>query len=402
MRASSAANPGDAGEQARTAGRDALSLALIDARNRTLRWLARFETTGRLFGGGEPGDPVPLHGAGRVGWLQEWWIARNVHRLRAAHAGPGGLRLPGIEPAFDGIFGLPDCAAPLQALPAADEVRRYLLATLEQTLDLLAACPPDDEALAVYRYVLQLEDRLCEAFAVAAQRLGVAPGDAASPQGAAPARPAREPLWMPAQRFTVGNAGAGWVPAAERGGHAESVPDFEIDAQAVSWERFVEFVEDGGYDREALWQPSSWQWLQAQQRRAPRYVEQLRGGVLATRFGVTQRVPGAQAATHLSWHEADAWCRWAGRRLPTEPEWELAACTARSRGFVWGDVWEWVAGTARPWPGGPALPTAAVPPRRVLRGASSWTPQRAVHVRQRRFVAAERDELFCGFRSCAA
>ena len=402
MRASSAANTGDAGAQARTAGRDALSLALIDARNRTLRWLACFEAAGTLAGAGLPGDPVPLHMAGRAGWLQEWWIARNVHRLRAEVAGAGGPRLPGIEAGFDEVFGAPADAAGLPVLPGVDEVRGYLLATLEQTLDLLATCPPDDEALAVYRWVLQHEDRLCEAFAVAAQALGTAPGEAASPQGPAPSRPQREPLWIPAQRFTVGSAGPGWVPPAERGGLEEAIPDFEIDAQAVSWARFAEFVDDGGYDREALWQPASWEWLQAQQRRAPRHVEQLRGGVLATRFGVTQRVAGAQPVVHVSWHEADAWCRWAGRRLPAEPEWELAACTARSRGFAWGDVWEWVAGTARPWPGAPAWPAAGGLPRRVLRGASSWTAPRAVHVRQRRFVDAARDGLFCGFRSCAA
>lgn len=386
---------------ARTTGRDGLSLALIDARNRTLRWLARFEEAGRLLGNGD-GGPVPLHMAGRAGWLQEWWIVRNVRRGRAEAAPSGGLRLPGVDLRFDRCFGDGGPVPPaVDVLPGADEVRAYLQTTLEQALDLLAGSPEDDEALHVYRCALQQEDRLAEAFAVVAQALGIEPGEAAAPNGPPPARVAREPLWMPAQRFVVGTPPGGWVPAAERWAHEEAIPEFEIDAQAVSWERFVEFAEDGGYDREDLWRPASWRWLQAQGRRAPRHVEQLRHGVLLTRFGRVCRAAAAQAAVHLSWHEADAWCRWAGRRLPTEPEWELAAATARSRGFVWGDVWEWVAGHARAWPGGPAVvPTH--PPRRVLRGASSWTAARVVHVRQRRFVVGERDELFCGFRSCSA
>jgi formylglycine-generating enzyme required for sulfatase activity len=382
-------------------GADALSLALIDARNRSLRWLARFEQGGQLLGDGSGAGPVALHLAGRAAWLQEWWIVRNVHRLRAEAGAAGGLRLPGVDTRFDLWFG-----SGARALvegndaPTPDDVRGYLQTTLEQTLDLLAVCPGDDEALYAYRCALQHEDRLSEAFAVAAQTLGMAPGDAAAPNGPPAARVPREPLWIPSQRLRLGSPPGGWVPPAERWAHEESVPEFEIDAQAVSWARYVEFADDGGYDRAELWHPQAWAWLQAQGRRAPRHVEQLRNGVLLARFGSVQQAPAAQAAVHISWYEADAWCRWAGRRLPTEPEWELAASTAASRGWLWGDVWEWTAGTARAWPGGPA-PTSTATARRVLRGASSWTAARAVHVRQRRFVAGDRDDLFCGFRSCA-
>jgi formylglycine-generating enzyme required for sulfatase activity len=170
----------------------------------------------------------------------------------------------------------------------------------------------------------------------------------------------------------------------------------------------VPFAEDGGYDDSRWWSPEGWAWLQATGRRAPRGVEQWRGGVVLERFGRLVRVDASQAAAHVAFHEAQAWCRWAGRRLPTEVEWELAAASAGSRGFTWGDVREWAAGRARLWPAAAGLRVAGFrapdPVRglRVLRGASSWTPARDRHLRARGFVEPGCDALFCGFRSCSA
>jgi formylglycine-generating enzyme required for sulfatase activity len=400
----------------RSGGRDLLSLALIDARNRTLRWLGAFEAAERLRGG-EDHCVAPLWLAGRAGWFQEWWISRHVQRLRGEAADPASPRLASIEPRADAWFGTcPGAPWVADDLPTAADVRSYLAATLETTLELLAAADESDVALHFWRAALLHEDRLAEAFAGAAQWLQVDPREAGAPCGAPPARVQREPLWLPARRFALGSLPGGLVPPNERWAHEEAVPEFEIDAQPVSWARFVEFAEDGGYDDERLWTRAGWQWAQAQGRRAPRGVEQLRGGVLQLRAGRMQRVAASQSAVHASWYEADAWCRWAGRRLPTELEWELAACTAASRGFVRGDVWEWAAGTARAWSGAAAagvppfspLPSASTwaadpdaEPMRVLRGASSWTVPRCAHPKARRFASPARDDLFCGFRSCA-
>jgi iron(II)-dependent oxidoreductase len=392
-------------QAARNADREGLSLALMDARNRTLRWLACFESAGKLLGG-EGHPAVPLRLIGQAGWRQEFWLSRHVQRARGEAGDARSLRLASIDHQADGWYS-PDHGADWAAgaAPSAADVRSYLAATLDTTLELLAAAAPADDTMHLFRVVLLQEDRLAERLAVAAQWLQVEPGEAAAPCGPAPARLQREALWMPAQRFMLGSAPGGLVPPNERWAHAVELPDFEIDAQPVSWARFVEFAEDGGYDDAHVWSPEGWAWAQAEGRRAPRGVEQLRGSVLLQRGPEVRRAPGGQAAAHLSWFEADAWCRWAGRRLPTEVEWELAACNAGSRGFVWGDVLEWAAGTARGWPGGGA-PVAgfAAPPaaQRVLRGASSWTLPRAAHPKARRFAAAERDDLFCGFRSCAA
>ncbi len=420
-----AANLDDA-ESTRRAGRELLSLALIDARNRTLRWLAAFEAAGQL--GGAAGHPaLPWRLLGRAGWFAEYWIARNLRRGQGEVADSNAPRLASLEPRaddwFDGRIESAAASSPTSgsesagatdAAPDASTLRTYLADTLEVTLELLASNDETDAALHFFRLALLHEDRLAETLAVAAQWLDVNAGDEAHPCGPPPARAQRAPLWLPAGVFMLGSQPGGLVPPNERWAHAVELPECEIDAQPVSWARYIEFAEDGGYDDCRLWSAAGWAWAQAEGRRAPRGVEQLRGGVLLRRRGAMQRAPAAQAAVHLSWYEADAWCRWAGRRLATEPEWELAACTAASRGFVWGDVAEWVGGSARAWPGGDSagvagfspLPgstvaTNAEPAARVLRGASSWAVSRCRHPRARRFVGASRDDLFAGFRSCA-
>ncbi len=385
----------------RHADRELLSLALIDARNLLLRWLEVFER--RDLDGDTSAGLSARALAAHAGWYQEAWIARHLQRSRGEHADPQAPRLPSVEPLADAWFD-PGAAGP----PSADAARRYLGDTLELTLDLLSGAGDDDDALHVYRAALLHEDRLCEALAerAAALQLRRQP-DPAPPFSPLPARVAREPLWMPAARLQLGSARGGFVPDLERWAEEVALPEYEIDAQAVSWERYIEFAEDGGYDHEAFWSEAGWRWLQATGRRAPRDVEQLRGGVLVQRLGELQRAPAGQAALHLSRHEAEAWCRWAGRRLPTEPEWELAALTARSRGFVWGDVFEWVAGSARPWTGHAETPGSLdrLPPPRtqgVLRGASFMTALRWRHPKARRCMPPGADLAFCGFRSCAA
>jgi formylglycine-generating enzyme required for sulfatase activity len=138
-------------------------------------------------------------------------------------------------------------------------------------------------------------------------------------------------------------------------------------------------------------------------------VEQLQGGVLVQRGLGTrarlERAPPQQAAAHVSRHEAEAWCRWAGRRLPTDAEWEHAATTLPRLGFAFGDVHEWVLGRARAWDGAGPWPAAALdtpePGLGVLRGPSWATPARWRTASARRFAAPDDDTLAAGFRSCA-
>jgi formylglycine-generating enzyme required for sulfatase activity len=300
-----------------------------------------------------------------------------------------------MDPEADAWWAEPP-SDPAASIPSADTVRAYLGATLEITLDLLDGAAEDDAALHFFRAALFEEDALVRRFVALAQARGVAAARSLLP--ARSLRPARAAVGWPSQRWRLGSERGGFVPAEERWAHEESVPEFEIDAQPVTWSQFAEFVEDGGYDEREHWSEPGWQWLQADGRRTPRDVEQMRGGVLLQRFGRLVRVPAGEAIAGLTAHEADAWCRWAGRRLPTEIEWELVASQGASRGITWGDVAEWTAGRAHAWPGGPSVVAAGA---RVQRAAAWFEPRRLAHPKARRFVAPERDDGFAGLRSCA-
>jgi formylglycine-generating enzyme required for sulfatase activity len=376
--------------QARHGGREWLSLALLESRNEVLARLALVKP-GKGTG---LSDAEPARLAARAGWFQEWWLARHVQRARGETADAASPRLPGIEPRAEAWLrrgGIDDL----------DEIRAYLGQTLEQTLDLLGHAEDDETGLYFFRVGLQHDDRVAE-------RLG----HLLAPLLPAP-RAQREALGVPAQRWCLGSDAGGFVPWGERWAHEVAVPEFEIDAQCVNWSQYAEFAEDGGYDRRECWSESGWEWLSKDGRRAPRDVEQLAGSVLVSRGGQLLRAPQQQAAMQVTRYEAEAWCRWAGRRLPTEPEWEVAAHVAARRGFVWGDVLEWVAGSARSFPGaGERVPPATLdlllPAERtagvsagVLRGCTSATPARWRHAKARRFVLPHDDRQRSGFRSCA-
>jgi ergothioneine biosynthesis protein EgtB len=404
----------------RQAGRAPLSLALIDARNHTLHLFGQYQ---RALESSQWAVPLlatlnpPLWELGHVAWFQERWIGRNLQRARGVQCDSMQAGLASIESNADRWWDSDQVAHDLRwtlDLPRVESCRAYLLDTLESTLELLEKAGDDDDALYFYRLCLFHEDMHAEAFSYMAQTLGLPLDKPLQAAFTPPPMTLRAPLLVPATTWQMGSAGgAGFSFDNERAAHAISVPEFEIDAQPVTWAQYVEFVADGGYDRPELWQPEGWHWLQglaaSEGRRGPRYVEQIgvgSGAVLQTRFGQTMRMQGSQPAMHMSWWEADAWCRWAGRRLPAEVEWEVAAHTAARRGFFWGNVWEWMGTTFRPYPGFVADPyrTYSEPwfgTHKVLRGASFATRARMKHPKYRNFYLPGRDDIFCGFRSCA-
>ena len=397
----------------RHAGKGLLSLALMDARNHTLRWLAIYE---EALAAKQFVVPLsaelnpPLWELGHLGWFQEWWIARNMQRQRGPTCDPTITRLASVEHHADRWYDsstVPHDTRWQLDLPDLLATKQYLADTMDVTLELLDGSDETDDALYFYRLALFHEDMHGEAFASMAQTLDMAVPNAKELMQSPASNAPREPLLFPATRWSLGSGPGGFVFDNEKWAHDVSVPEFEIDAQAVTWAQYSEFVEDGGYDEERFWSAAGWAWLQAGQRRTPRHVDQMRQGVLQQRFGRLVRVPMSQAAVHVSCHEAEAWCRWADRRLPTEVEWEVAAHQGASRGFRWGDVWEWTASSFRPYPGFSADPYLDYSNpwfgnHRVLRGASFATRARMRSAKYRNFYLPWRDDIFSGFRSCAA
>ena len=377
----------------RRAGRELLSLALMDARNHTLSLMAHYEQALAASGWVVPKRPElnpPLWELGHIGWFQERWIARNPQRHLGMRCDPFAPLLASrqlhADRWWDSSLVAHDSRWTLD-LPDFETIKSDLLITLEETLDLLGHTPDEDDALYFYRLALFHEDMHGEALTYTAQNLGL-PLSLPVPMPLVQ----REPIRVPATRWTLGlDAGHGFTFDNERPAHEVAVPEFEIDAQAVSWAQYLEFVSDGGYDRPELWQPSGWDWLVMQAR-----DEQSK----------TLHRRGQQPAMHLSWWEADAWCRWAGRRLPSELEWEVAAHKAARFGFRWGDVWEWTSSRFMGYPGFVADPYRDYSEpwfgtHQVLRGASFATRARMKSPKYRNYFLPGRKDIYSGFRSCA-
>jgi gamma-glutamyl hercynylcysteine S-oxide synthase len=406
----------------RQAGADVLSLALIDARNRTLHLMAEFErlvpdlhfakdlSVPRMS---EVLPPVWL--LGHVGWFQEYWVGRNTQRHLGLQCPQQPALLASIEPRADACFD-PRLSSRAerwtQTFPDLLSIKSYLLETLETSLELLEKAAPTDEGLYFFRLALAREDQMGEQFIVMAQALGLK-----LPAQPPLARASREPILVPERTWRMGADAQGFAFDNEWPQHEVRVPEFEIDSQPVSWAQYTEFVSDGGYDNMAHWSAEGKQWLgevssaQGKEfgRRAPRYVEQIgsaSGAVLALRFGQMQRMAGAACVVHLSWHEANAYACWAGRRLPTEVEWEIAASRLEAQGFAWGDVWEWTCNTFRPYQGFIPSPwaqgsTVHFEHCKTLRGASWATRERMKVPSFRNFARPQRDGGFIGFRTCS-
>ncbi len=402
-------------EAARTADRQTLARYLCEARERTLALFA----ASRNALGDELVVPYslelnpPLWELGHIGWFADWWIARNPQRHLGVRAEPLAARAPARQAGrgqdADSLYDsshVPHAKRWHLHLSDADITVRDLKASLEETLSLLAQAPDTDEGLYFFRLALFHEDMHGEAAAYMAQTLGIDPFTAgALPHPPAlPLAPAAEVLLrMPAMDWSLGRAGPGFAFDNELGVHTVHVPAFQIDAAPVTWSQYLPFVEDGGYEQAQWWSEAGWAWRSAQERQAPRYLR--RSGTKGwerQRWGEWLPLERSATACHLSAFEAEAWCAWAGRRLPSEAEWEIAAHT--EHGFNWGSVWEWTSTPFAPYPGFVPHPYVDYSApwfdgRPVLKGASPATAVRMRHPKYRNYFQRERNDLMAGFRS---
>jgi gamma-glutamyl hercynylcysteine S-oxide synthase len=394
---------------ARRAGAACLEPALTALREQTL---ALFAATRSALGGrldiayAEEVNP-PLWELGHLGWFEEFWIARNSERRRGAHA---QLEAARAAPLLHGADALYDSSSVAHMkrwhlnLPDARRTQSCLAQVRERTLALLRTAGDSDDALYFFRWALMHEAMHLEAGLMIAQGLGLPVSDGA------PARAtAHRSCAVRGEVLTVGRDDGGFAFDNELGEHEVHVADFTIDSAPVTWRDWLPFFEAGGYDDASHWADAGWAWRQrALPAGLPRHLardEAFEHGLKRAAFGRWQ-APGLDTpAVHLSAHEAQAWCRWAGRRLPTEHEWTLAQ-QQLGADFVFGEVWEWTASPFAPWPGFTPHPYRDYSApwfdgRPVLKGGSFATPPFMKHPRYRNFFAAGRNDVFAGFRSCA-
>lgn len=353
----------------------------------------------------EPELNPPLWELGHVGWFQEFWTVRNSAWRNGAAADPAAPRTAPRLPGADALYNsstVPHAQRWSLPLPGADATRALLACQLDDTLQLLAQAGQDDDSLYFFRFALLHEAMHVEAAIYMAQALGIALRDA----GRQPVPlPAPSELSVNGQRVVLGGAATGFAFDNELPACGVSLDAFRIDATPVRWREFLPFIEAGGYARAQFWTPAGQWWLRRHGQDAPRFLRRINGAWQQQRFGQLQPLDLDAAAIHLTCHEAEAWCAWAGRRLPTEAEWE---CAARTQGaaFHWGEVWEWTSSTFVPYPGFVAHPYRDYSQpwfgtRRTLRGASAITCEIMRSPRYRNFFPPERNDIQAGFRTCA-
>jgi gamma-glutamyl hercynylcysteine S-oxide synthase len=384
----------------READKEVLSLALMDARNYTLAMFEAFEplaASGYVVAA-DCDVPSPLWLLGKLAWQQEWMTLRYDSAAGMATA------LPMLEDA-DALFQTDHLPT---TLPPANLVKTYCFDVMQAMLDSLSNTDDSDEALHPYRSALFLEDQCTEQLHVALQALDL--HEVPVCRSIRRYLSVNQAILLPDYRFTQGvkRTDKGFAFDEEYEAHEVAVPAFEIDAALISWAQFADFISDGGYDEPAHWSREGLAWLTQTDRRVPLYVEQAGSQVIAKRFGKLLRVDLREPVRHVTLWEAQAYARWAGRRLPAEVEWARAALGAQSQGFSFGALHEWTASRYREWPGYVdgnaaryALPSVLNMEAQIVRGASFATSPRLCDARVRQALAPEAAHQFVGFRTCA-
>ncbi|MGW6331943.1 ergothioneine biosynthesis protein EgtB [Nocardia rhamnosiphila] len=376
-----------------------------------------------------------------IGSQEELWLVRDV-----------GGRDP-VRPDIDELYDAFKHARPNRPrlpLLGPDEARGYVGTVRDKVWDVLDGSPLEGNRLVAggfaFGMIAQHEQQHDETMLATHQlRTG-------APALTAPAPPTartvvRGEVVIPAGEFVMGTSTDPWALDNERPAHPVYVPAFAIDAAPVGNAQYLAFVADGGYERRELWSERGWAHRHEAGLTAPQFWERDTDGRWWRRvFGALRPLRPEQPVVHVCWFEAEAYANWAGKRLPTEAEWEKAArydpATGRTRAYPWGDaepgpdhanlgqrhlepaeigaypagaspagvhqligdVWEWTSSGFQPYPGFHAFPYREYSEvffggdYRVLRGGSFGTDPVACRGTFRNWDHPIRRQIFSGFR----
>src|SRR5919109_3156844 len=422
-----------------------LAMQLREVRLRTLRLMQDLSPE-QLMGPMLPVVNPVLWEIGHVGWFHEFWTLRHVH---------------GDPPVLDCADRLWNSSEVAHAtrwhldLPDRSAVLGYMAQVLERQLERLSR---GVELPAQYFYELAIrhEDMHVEALTYTRQTLGYARPEI---PGRSPGRgegPLAGDAEVPGGRWRLGSTPAdGFVFDNEKWAHEVEIGPFRIARSPVTNAEFAAFVEAGGYRAREFWTDEGWASREKAGAERPVYWRPKEGGLRTwRRYRDVEELRPDAPVVFVNWYEAQAWCRWAGRRLPTEAEWEAAAIgeptadgrrlAAIKRCWPWGDeppapatanlgfasdgpldvascpagdsavgcrqmignVWEWTASDFVPFPGFAPDPYEDYSrpwfgTRKVLRGGSWATSARIARPSYRNFFTPERNDVISGFRTCA-
>ncbi|MBL1079556.1 ergothioneine biosynthesis protein EgtB [Nocardia sp. 2] len=376
-----------------------------------------------------------------IGNQEELWLVRDVG---------------GREPVREDIDHLYDAfkhaRADRPALPLLNpgQARDYVGQVRRKVWDVLEHSPLRGDALVsegfAFGMIAQHEQQHDETM-LATHQLRTGDAVLAAPDTPAARITVRGEVVIPAGEFTMGTDTDPWALDNERPAHPVHVPAFAIDAAPVTNEQYLAFLADGGYDRPELWSERGWAHRVEAGLVSPQFWEQDGGGHWWRRvFGTMRPLRPHQPVVHVCFFEAEAYANWAGKRLPTEAEWEKAArhdpATGRSHRYPWGDtdpdeylanlgqrhlepadvgaypegasplgvhqligdVWEWTSSGFDPYPGFEFFPYREYSEvfwggdYKVLRGGSFAADQVAVRGTFRNWDHPIRRQIFAGFR----